>query len=64
MVVDPLSPTAVPLIVADVAFAVCHVTNAVLLFCSVAVICAVGAAGAERLIVASLEGGPYSNDAL
>ena len=43
MLVDPLSPTAVPLIVADAAFAVCHVTNAVVLFCSVAVICAVGA---------------------
>ena len=51
MLVDPLSPTAVPLIVAEVALLVCHVTNAVVLFCSVAVICAVGA-GAMGVTVA------------
>ena len=55
--VEPLRPTAVPLIVADVALAVCHVTSAVVLFWSVAVICAVGAGADERSTMASLRAG-------
>ena len=41
-----------PLIAADVAFVVCHVTSAVVLFWSVAVICAVGAGAVVGVTVA------------
>jgi len=61
--VDPLSATAVPLIVALTALVVCHDTSAVVAFCMVAVICAVGAAVA-RLMVASFDGGPTWADVL
>jgi len=61
--VDPLSATAAPLIAALTALVVCHVTRAVVAFCMVAVICAVGAAVA-RLMVASFDGGPTWADVL
>ena len=56
---EPVRPTVVPLILADVAFAVCHDTSADVADCIVAVMFAVGAGEVPRLIVASAEYGPY-----
>jgi hypothetical protein len=54
-VAEPVKPTSVPLMLADVAFVVCQLTSAEVADCIVAVICAVGAAPPVRLIVASAE---------
>ena len=51
------------MITALTALVACHVTSAVVAFCMVAVICAVGAAVAG-LMVASFDGGPSSAAAL
>ena len=58
IVVDPLRPTGAPLMVAVVALVVDQVIKAVVGFCRVAVICAVGGAGSTRLTVTSFDGAP------
>lgn len=60
--VDPLAPTAAPLIVTEVALVVDHVTSAEVALCSVAVNVAVGVA-VRRSIVASFDGALSCADA-